>query len=162
MNAPATTPHTRDPLLPEGYGFGLDHIVRWNDLDAFGVVNNVEFIRFLEHARVGFFDFLSLEGMMGSDLSPGNGGLPMPIVSQIDCRYRAPIRYPDELLLPVRVRPGSVFEYGYQIDQLIISRAQQGKVCAEAVVTLFCYDYQARAKMRLPDDLRALLVAQGG
>lgn len=69
----------------------LDIAVRWGDLDAFNHVNNTLFLRYLEEARIEFFDGL------GDDWNTDEHG---PVVVNVNCNFRREIRYP----ATVRVR----------------------------------------------------------
>ena len=61
---------------------------RWRDLDAFGHVNNANFLTYLEEARLRWFN-----GLEGEWLNAGMA--PLLAASQIN--YRAPIEYPSSI-----------------------------------------------------------------
>ncbi len=62
--------------------------VQWGDMDAFGHVNNVVYIRWLESARIDLLDSLQSEVTMAS------GGIG-PILASIHCDYKRQLHYPD-------------------------------------------------------------------
>ena len=84
----------------------------------------------------------------------GTIGLP---VRRVDLRYRAPIRYEDELEVSVEVghlRAASVrFDY-------TIRRVQGGSDLLDGTVELACVCLSERTPRVLPEDLRARLEAQ--
>jgi acyl-CoA thioester hydrolase len=59
--------------------------VRWGDLDAFNHVNNTIFLRYIEEARIDFFE------QINEPLSHNDCG---PVVVNINCNFRRPIHYP--------------------------------------------------------------------
>lgn len=60
--------------------------MRWGDMDALGHVNNAVYFRFMEQARVGFFDACGL----------GRGELAevTNVVVNASCNFRRPLVYP--------------------------------------------------------------------
>lgn len=73
----------------------VSHEVMWGDMDAFGHVNNVIYMRYFETARVKYFD--RMEGMQGF---PGDV---KPILAGISGQFKRPITYPDTLSISVGV-----------------------------------------------------------
>ncbi|MEJ5915233.1 acyl-CoA thioesterase [Pseudokineococcus sp. 1T1Z-3] len=86
--------------------------LRWSDMDAYGHVNNVQYVRLMEDARILGFRFRS--GETTSD-APGRTGT---IVARNEVEYLAPLEYQYE---PVTVRfwasrlSGASFDLGYEI-----------------------------------------------
>ncbi|WP_101757502.1 thioesterase family protein [Oceanicoccus sp. KOV_DT_Chl] len=68
--------------------------VRWGEMDALGHVNNTEYLRYFESARVEWF-----EGM-GSHLVGGEVG---PVVLKSTTLYHLPVIYPNRLKVVTRV-----------------------------------------------------------
>ncbi len=63
---------------------------RWRDLDAFGHVNNSNFLTYLEEARIRWFE--TFEGQWVNDAVA-------PLLAAVHINYRAPIDYPSKLLV---------------------------------------------------------------
>jgi len=59
--------------------------IRWSDVDADGRVNNVQFLRFVEEARMQWASSLKLE-----KTAPGLA----PVVAALDCTFHTAMRYP--------------------------------------------------------------------
>ena len=59
--------------------------VRWGDMDAFGHVNSTEYFRYMEQARISWFDAHGL-----SLLENGCG----PVIVRSTCNFVRPITYP--------------------------------------------------------------------
>jgi acyl-CoA thioester hydrolase len=73
----------------------VTHPVMWGDMDAFGHINNVIYMRYFETARIQYFDRMA--GMQGF---PGDI---KPILASISGNYKRPIVYPDVLQIRVGV-----------------------------------------------------------
>jgi acyl-CoA thioester hydrolase len=101
--------------------------LRWSDLDALGHVNNTEFFRYLEQARVAFLSAAAAAGV------PREAGL---LVARHEIDYRLPMPYRHE---PVEVptwieRIGTTsftFAYRVEADHTVYARARSVIVCVD-------------------------------
>ena len=66
--------------------------VAWGDMDAFGHVNNVMYYRYIESARIEYFDHLNV---FDQDV--------LTVVASSQCKYLKPVFYPDVLHIGARV-----------------------------------------------------------
>ena len=66
--------------------------VAWGDMDAFGHVNNVMYYRYIESARIEYFDRLNV---FDQDV--------LTVVASSQCKYLKPVFYPDVLHIGARV-----------------------------------------------------------
>ena len=64
--------------------------MRWGEMDALGHMNNVLYFRYLEQARISWFD------KVGIDYAAEG-----PVLGSIQCRFRIPIVYPADLTVSV-------------------------------------------------------------
>lgn len=102
--------------------------LRWSDMDALGHINNSEYLRYLEQARI---DFLADAGSAGV---PRETGL---LVARHEIDYRMPMPYRRQ---PVEVptwvdRIGTTsFTFGHEIvaDEQVYVRARTVVVCIGA------------------------------
>lgn len=69
--------------------------VAWGDMDAFGHVNNVKYMRYFETARVKYFDELMLGKEQKSPIQP--------VLATIAADYKYPVVYPDTMTVKVGV-----------------------------------------------------------
>src|SRR5690606_37673593 len=60
--------------------------LRWGDMDAMGHVNNTVYFRFMEQARIGWFDALVPEADAWK-----NTGI---VIATTTCNFRRPMTYP--------------------------------------------------------------------
>ncbi|HKP89421.1 MAG TPA: thioesterase family protein [Thermoleophilaceae bacterium] len=119
--------------------------VRFGDLDAMQHMNNVEFLRFFETARIDWFSAV-LPGH-----APGNRQAFGFIFAECHIAYRAPAFFGDEIrtwIRPSEMRRSSIrldFEMRVESDDRLV---------ADGWGTLVGYDYEASAPRALPDSVR--------
>lgn len=113
--------------------------LRWADMDIYGVVNNVVFLRLLEEARVDLFWRL---GATGDDLLRGGY-----VVVRNAIEYKLPLVYrpePVQIEMWISSLMGASVAFDYEVRD-------NGKVCALASTTMAPYDYEARFPRRFTD-----------
>jgi acyl-CoA thioester hydrolase len=127
--------------------------LRWSDMDAYGHVNNVQFLRLLEDARVIVF------AAAGSDEggSVVNTGL---IVASSRIEYLAPLVYrtePVAIDLWVTCVAGASFDMGYEVLDEHDVDDRPPRVYARAETTLVLYDLAGHRPRRMAPEERATL-----
>ncbi|MFC7489304.1 MULTISPECIES: acyl-CoA thioesterase [unclassified Knoellia] len=128
--------------------------LRWSDMDAYGHVNNVQYLRLLEDARViGFREWF------GTDRSLLDSGV---IVSRHEIEYVAPLTYrpePIEVDMWVTGVHGAGFNLGYAVrDPESLGKT----VYAVAETGLVLYDFAASRPRRLTPQDREILAQHAG
>jgi acyl-CoA thioester hydrolase len=122
--------------------------VQWGDMDSFGHVNNVVYLRWFESARIAYFERAGVLARM-----PDAG----PIQARQEIDYRLPLTYPDRLLVSTTVTKlgNTSFTMGLRLR----SHAQGRAIAAEGVAVIVMMDYRTGRKISLTDDLRARIAA---
>lgn len=122
--------------------------MRWSDMDAYGHVNNVVFLTYLEEARVDMLFVLGAE--MGSKaLSEG------VLVARHEIDYKRPLIYHPrgvDIEMWVSQVKGASFEIRYEVRD-------ESTVFARAASVLVAYDLAEARPRRLSDEERAFLTA---
>jgi acyl-CoA thioester hydrolase len=122
--------------------------VQWGDMDAFGHVNNVAYLRWFESARIAYFERAGiLTGM--PDLGP--------ILARQEIDYRLPLRYPDRLLVSATV--SKLGGTSLTMSLRLRSQKHERAIAAEGVAVIVHFDYRAGRKVALPEDLRQRIEA---
>ncbi len=121
--------------------------VAWGDMDALEHVNNTVYFRYLENARLAYF--FSLDGM--SIMRRHGCG---PVLADIRCRFRAPLHYPAQLKIGVRVEEMSENRLR-QIYHIV--RDSDGRLIAEAEATVVCVGLEGGRPCPWPEDLRSAM-----
>ncbi|MEP7035241.1 MAG: thioesterase family protein [Actinomycetota bacterium] len=134
--------------------YRVDVPLRWSDMDAYGHVNNVQFLRLLEDARV-----IAFEQWFGQDRSLLKEGV---LVARHEIEYLAPLDFrhaPVSVDLWVTQVGGASFDLGYAVrDPDEVGEA----VYARAETTLVAYDFETVSPRRLRLDERVVLKALAG
>ncbi len=120
--------------------------MRWSDMDAYGHVNNVVYLTYLEEARVDMLFALGAESG-GRALSDG------VLVARHEIDYRRPLVYHSrgvDIDLWIGAIKGASFEVRYEVhdDETVFARA------ASVIVP---YDLTAERPRRVSPEQRAFL-----
>jgi acyl-CoA thioester hydrolase len=122
--------------------------VRWDDMDAFGHVNNVTFLTYMQEARTAML-FAGEAALRAPDLLQG------VVVSRHEIDYRRPLEWrpePIDVEVWVAVLKAASFTLRYElIDQL----TDPPRVLAEAMTVLVPFDLAAGRPRRLTDGERS-------
>ncbi len=133
-------------LLSE-YPVHLELPVLWGNMDAFGHVNNLIYMRWFESGRIAYLEAM---GTMGAEADQALAGIG-PILGHTNCRFRIPLEYPDTVTVGVRVT--EIGEDRFNMEHKVVSH-QHGKVAAEGNGLVVCVDYQRGGKVAVPDRWR--------
>ena len=140
-------PAAFDPAVAEllkGFPIVVTTMVGWGDMDANRHVNNVMYFRYIEHARLKYFNDL---GFLDMQQETGIG----PILSWTDCRFRRPLSYPDDISIGARI--SDIEADRFVMHTVIVSHAQK-QLVAEGQQRIVVYDYRQNQKAPLPPVIR--------
>ena len=86
-------------VLPEDkkLTFEMAIPIRWGDMDAMGHVNNSVYFRYMEQARIGWFDALVPAAEAWKDT-----GI---VIANASCNFKRPINYPGTVEVKLLVGP---------------------------------------------------------
>ena len=118
--------------------------VRWGDMDAMGHVNNTVYFRYMEQARIGWFESLLPRGEAWRTI-----GI---VIVNASCNFKKPINYPGTVEVKVFAgEPGgsSVATY-YELNI-------ENQFYADGAATVVFVDAEKQKPLRIPDDIRKLL-----
>lgn len=120
----------------------IERTVSWGDMDAFQHVNNVQYFRFFEDARIAYFEAVDVYESDATGLE-GAG----PILAATSCRFKAPLTYPDEIAVGARVTETGSDRF--TLEYAIASNAAD-RIVAVGDSVVVSYDYDAGEKIDLP------------
>jgi acyl-CoA thioester hydrolase len=123
--------------------------VQWGDMDAMQHVNNTVYLRYMESSRIRFFSDILRIGF-----APDGVGA---ILSEIRCKYKFPLTYPDTVIVTSRIIPESWDEFSVQIQHLVVSKTYE-RVAAEGVARIVFYDYLSKQKATIPETIKTRLL----
>jgi acyl-CoA thioester hydrolase len=118
--------------------------IRWGDMDAMGHVNNTVYFRYMEQARIGWFEALVPQAQAWKST-----GI---VIVNASCNFRKPINYPGTVEVSVFCGPpgGSsvATHYDLSVNQ---------ELYADGAATVVFIDMEKQKPMRIPDRIRGLL-----
>ncbi len=118
--------------------------IRWGDMDAMGHVNNTVYFRYMEQARIGWFEALVPQAQAWKTT-----GI---VIVNASCNFRRPINYPGTLEAKVFVGApgGSSVPTFYELSI-------EGEIYADGAATVVFIDMQQQKPVRIPEAIRGLL-----
>ncbi|MEU9745177.1 thioesterase family protein [Streptomyces niveus] len=122
--------------------------MRWSDMDAFGHVNNVVFIRYLEEARIDFMFRLA----PGADSPSFSGG---SVVARHEIDYKLPLVHrhePVDVELWVTKIGAAALTIAYEIKD-------EDQVYVRASTIIVPYDLKAGRPRRITAEEKSFLLA---
>lgn len=115
--------------------------VAWGDMDAFQHVNNVQYYRYIESARI---EYLQQCQLLKHDF--------YTVVASSHCQYLSPVVYPDTLLIGARVV--ELRRSGLRMQYSLFSQSQQ-KIVAQGEAVMVFIEQNSHQKTAIPDQVRA-------
>lgn len=117
--------------------------IDWSEIDYFGHVNNVNYFKYIQAARVQYvekIDMLKLheESKIG------------PTLASCKCDFKIPLFYPGEVTILTRV--DFIKNTSFGISHQIIDDKNQ--IAAEAHDILVMFDFNTNKKTRLSNEMR--------
>lgn len=118
--------------------------IPWGDMDAFQHVNNVNYYRYAESARIAYMNHLNIM----------NDKTHIVIYTS-SCKYFSPVTYPDTLWIGTRIEEmrNSSFKMTYDM----YSQEQQTLV-AQADAVIVTIDSESTQKIAIPDAIRSKMI----
>jgi acyl-CoA thioester hydrolase len=120
--------------------------IRWGDMDALGHVNNANYFRYMEQARIAWFERLK------SPLVPGAEG---PLIITAACTFLKPIIYP--ATIEVAMSTGEPRRSSFQTFFEIYLENEPNQIFALGESIVVWADYTAGKSLPLPQWLRQVL-----
>ena len=118
--------------------------IRWGDMDAMGHVNNTVYFRYMEQARIGWFDALVPQAQAWKTT-----GI---VIVNASCNFKRPINYPGTVEVKVFVGApgGSSLPTFYELSI-------EGEIYADGAATVVFIDMRQQKPIRIPQAIRDLL-----
>jgi len=118
--------------------------LRWGDMDAMGHVNNTVYFRFMEQARIGWFEALVPKGEAWQST-----GI---VIANASCNFKRPMNYPGTVEVRLSVGPpgGSSVPTFYELKMA-------DELYADGEATVVFIDMEKQKPVRIPERIRSLL-----
>lgn len=138
--------------LEKEYHVVLTQDVIWNDMDAYGHVNNTVYLRYFESARIAWFDAI---GISEHKARTGIG----PILANVMCNFRLPLDYPDRIQIACR---GRILSPKKIRTEYAVLSERHGAAAADGEGLVVYYDYNTGRSCEIPDVIVAAITALDG
>jgi acyl-CoA thioester hydrolase len=124
--------------------------IRWGDMDAMGHVNNTVYFRYMEQARIGWFDALVPDARAWEST-----GI---VIANASCTYKRPITYPGTVEVKLFVGPpgGSSVPTFYELHL-----EGDRHLYAEGAAVVVFVDMKQQKPVRIPEGIRERLREAG-
>ena len=130
----------------QDYPLTLKQGVLWGDMDAFQHVNNTVYFRFFEDARIAYFE---KSGVM-AHMDKTNIG---PILAETQCQFRAPVAYPDNIIIGTRLKELPNKGDKRFIMEYAVFSEQHNTIAAKGTGSIVYYDYKNGKSCEVPENL---------
>ena len=132
-----------DKLLSE-FSFITQMNVEWGDMDALQHVNNVEYFKYFQKARIAYFEKNSSEDLfVESRIST--------ILASTQCKFIYPLKYPDTISIGARV--DLMADQYFTMKYAVISYKNQ-KLVAVGGAKVVMFDYDNNIKASVPQEVK--------
>ncbi|KAJ3193426.1 hypothetical protein HK101_004858 [Irineochytrium annulatum] len=122
--------------------------VQWGQMDSYGHVNNVHYMRYFESGRIAYFDQVVGPHLNETDYTNFITGKKVgPILKSAAIKYIAPVVYPDTLT-------ATLGEDRFTQDFVAVSHKMQ-RVVANGKAEVVTFDYVNQKKAPIPSEVLA-------
>jgi len=118
--------------------------IRWGDMDAMGHVNNTVYFRYMEQARIGWFDALVPAQEAWKDT-----GI---VIANASCNFKRALNYPGTVEVRLSIDPpgGSSVSTFYELKM-------DETLYADGAAVVVFIDMKSQKPIRIPERIRSLL-----
>ena len=130
------------------FSFVIDMDVDWGDMDALQHVNNVEYFKYFQKARIAYFEKNNSDNLFSeSRIST--------ILASTQCKFIYPLIYPDTISVGARV--DLIADEYFTMKYAVISHKNQRLVAiGDAKVVMF--DYEKNSKTSIPKEIKKRII----
>jgi len=130
------------------YATTIDIDIEWGDMDALQHVNNIEYFKYFQNARIAYFEGIDKTGVLGETRISS-------ILAATQCKYIFPLDYPDRISVGVRVDKMS--DQYFTMKYTVVSHKHKRVVTVgDAKVVMF--DYENNKKASIPELVRQTII----
>ena len=128
----------------ESFPVVIEQPIAWGDLDMHGHVNNVWIFRYIENARIAFY-----ERIKKYEYEDQNGA--SFVLASTECKFKHPLTYPATVHIGARV--SEILTDRMIMDYLLVT-GPDARIAAKARATLVSFDYRNNQKTKFPVELK--------
>ena len=128
--------------------------VLWGDVDSFGHVNNIIYLKWCETSRVELFrKMYDVKTLDTENIQLGSGiG---PILANFNCNYRIPVKYPD--IIYIKTRISHIGNTSYGIEHKMYSKNNEDKIVFDGSSVIVMINYKEESTFQLDSEMKKIL-----
>jgi len=134
--------------LLKDFTFVVDLNIEWGDMDALQHVNNIEYFKYFQAARIAYFEKIDSESVLGETRISS-------ILASTQCKFIYPLAYPDSISVGVRV--DSMADQYFTMKYAVVSHKHQ-RLAAIGDAKVVVFDYVNNKKVSIPDEIRKTIM----
>ena len=145
----------------EDWPITIEIPVLWGDMDDFGHVNNIVYLKWFETARVEVAKkALGLEGLQMDEIKKTNGF--GPILANFKINYRIPLKYPDKVYASARVKKNGIGNSSFTVEYLMTSEKNGAATVADGESVIVIINYRDGSKIKIDEEIKNQLISMEG
>ena len=134
--------------LLEDFTVVVDLNIEWGDMDALQHVNNIEYFKYFQAARIAYFEKIGSDGVWGEKRISS-------ILASTQCKFIYPLAYPDSISVGVRV--DSMADQYFTMKYAVVSHKHQ-RLAAIGDAKVVMFDYANNKKASIPNEIRKTII----
>ena len=134
--------------LLKDFTFVVDLKIEWGDMDALQHVNNIEYFKYFQVARIAYFEKINSDSVFGET--------PIPLIlASTQCKFIYPLAYPDSVSIGVRV--DAMADQYFTMKYAVVSQKHQ-RLAAIGDAKVVMFDYVNNKKTSIPNEIRKTII----
>ncbi len=120
--------------------------IDWSEMDTYQHVNNVNFMKYMQSARVQFWDVTGLAKLY-DEAKKG------PMLVSTKCDFKHPLFFPGNVTIETKVE--FIKNSSFGLHHMLYN--DDGVLCAEGHDVAVCFDFNIDQTFKISDDLRQIM-----
>ena len=134
--------------LLKDFTFVVDFNIEWGDMDALQHVNNIEYFKYFQVARIAYFEKINSDSVFGET--------PISLIlASTQCKFICPLAYPDSISVGVRV--DAMADQYFTMKYSVVSHKHQ-RLAAIGDAKVVMFDYVNNKKASIPSEIRKTII----
>lgn len=120
--------------------------IDWSEMDTYQHVNNINFMKYMQSARVQFWDVTGLAKLY-DETKKG------PMLVSTKCDFKHPLFFPGNVTIETKVE--FIKNSSFGLHHMLYN--DDGVLCAEGHDVAVCFDFNTDQTFKVSDDLRQIM-----
>lgn len=120
--------------------------IDWSEMDLFGHVNNLAFMKYVQAARVNYWEQIGLTQLHAQSRQG-------PMLASAACTFLKPLHYPGNITVQTKLEFIKTTSFGLHHQVL----NEKNEVAAEAHDVVVMYDFNLHQKMEIPAQIKSAI-----